>query len=228
MNIKHTLLVLPLLLVSSLVTAVQTVDAPLALRLTHDTQSLGGDGVYRTEHFQEQFIRQNDTIWVARILPKGAHDAHEHADQGAEHKHLDVNAAARLISKDPKGNLNVRLVEFNDKAVVNIAKTEYDAAGFDGNWSTAYYLIDPVHLKTFKATNSPAPAGAHWYESKNPQSYVRVLWNEQKRYPLQVESGSLDGRLKRTLKAEPQAFPAKAPWQTISNFKVKEYSDFLD
>lgn len=228
MTFTRVILAIPVLLLSSLATAAPALDAPLALRLTHDSQSMGGDGVYRTERFQEQFLRQTDTVWVARIMPKGAHSAHEHAEHNEEHKHLDVAAAARLISKDQKGNINFRLIELNDKAIVNIPKAEYDTAGFDGNWSTAYYMIDPVHLKTFKAIQQSAPAGAQWYESKNPQSYVRVLWDAQKRFPLQVESGSLDGRLKRTVKAEVQAFPAKAPWQTMSGYQVKEYSDFLD
>ena len=127
-----------------------------------------------------------------------------------------------------KGQLNVRLVESNDKAIVNIPKTEYDAIGFDGNWNTAYSLIDPTHLKKFKATNRAAPKNARWFESQNPQSYIHLLWDEKNQFQLQVESGSLDGRLKRTVKASVQLFPATTPWTAISKFNVKEYSDFLD
>lgn len=226
MTFKQLAFIAPLIVASTLTLA--ATEQPLALLLTNETQSLGGDGIFRTEHFQEQLIRQQNTVWVARVMPKGAHNAKEHAQHDEDHKHLDVSAAARLIAKDNKGQLNVRLVEFNDKAIVNIPKAEYDAVGFDGNWNTAYYLIDPATLKKFKATNRAAPQNTRWYESQNPQSYIHVLWDENKQYPLQVESGSLDGRLKRTVKASVQPFPATTPWTAISKFNVKEYSDYLD
>lgn len=226
MTFKQLILISSLIISSTLTFAAN--EQPLALLLTNDTQSLGGDGIFRTEHFQEQLIRQQNTVWVARVIPKGAHNPKEHAKHDEDHKHLDVSAAARLIAKDNKGQLNVRLVEFNDKFIVNVPKAEYDAVGFDGNWNTAYYLIDPATLKKFKATNRTAPKNARWFESQNPQSFIHVLWDEKNQYPLQVESGSLDGRLKRTVKASIQPFPAKTPWSVISKFNVKDYSDFLD
>lgn len=203
-------------------------DTPTALLLTHDMQALAADGVYRTEHFQERFIRDDHTVWVARVIPKGAHNTKEHAAGHEEHKHLDVNAASRLITRDAKGNLSLRLVEHEEHQIVDVPKSEFDAVGFDGHWPTAYYLVDPVRLKDFKRLNQSAPAGSQWYENRNPQSYVRVLWSEQKQYPLQVESGSLDGRMKRTLKVEAQAMPNPLPWQVIKGYQKKDYSDFLD
>lgn len=203
-------------------------DAPLALTLSHDTQALSQDGVYRTEHFQEQYIRTDNTVWVARILPAGLHNQHDHNAGSDAHKDLDVATATRYISKDGKGVVSLKLIETHDHDVVDIPKTEYEAVGFDGNWANAYYLVDPTRIKTFKPLSQPAPQGAKWYENKNAQSYVRVLWSEQQKYPLLVESGSQDGHMKRIMKTTPAAIPAQLPWQQLANYHKKEYTDFLD
>lgn len=112
-------------------------------------------------------------VWIERVLPPEAHREADHAKGGHDHKHMDIVAAARWITKEGEQPVRIRLVNAHDKVVVNVPAAEYGNIGFDGNWANAQYLLDPQQLKTI-----PAPAKAPWeatktgYQSKEYSDYL--------------------------------------------------------
>jgi len=199
----------------------------VSLEVTHQSNVLGADGIKRSSVFSERVIRQDDTVWIERIMPPGAHreDDHAQAKVGAakDHKHADLSAATRWIQRLPDGKLKFRLVAMHDKVVVNVSPSEYATVGFDGAWLAAYHLIDPALLKSMKASES-SPQG-QWYESEKKGNKVRVLWDAKREIPLQVISQGLNGSRSTTVK---QLAAIKNPWEVTNQFSKKDYSDFLD
>ena len=213
------------LLASGLVAA-----ADLSLLITHDSQSLDEDGVTRTQHFQERLVRQDNTVWVERVMPPLAIQAHaaQACEEGKEHKHLDMDAATRWVTRGSDGKVQLRLVNAIEKQVVAIGPGDYDAVGFDGNWDNAWHLLDPRQLRQMKKLAKAAPAGANWYEGRQDGRYLRVLWDEGKACPLRIESGTDNGLVRREMSAVVQPAPKTLPWQALRGYAQKEYSDFLD
>jgi hypothetical protein len=202
----------------------------LSLEVRHATVSLGADGIKRTTHFSETVIRRDQTVWVERVVPQGAHSQLEHAQAGAgkDHKHADLSAATRWIQSDAKGKIRFRLVSVHDKMVIDIAPAEYGNVGFDGSWLAAYHLIDPAILKKLKPSETKGEG--QWYESppSHKNNRVRVLWNAEKEIPLKVISLSPNGLSSRTTTVRVlNQSPAK-PWEAVGTFMTKDYSDFLD
>lgn len=207
-------------------TAAQAED--LALKVEHETVSLGADGVTRIVRFGERLIRRDNQSWVARILPPGAHEeAHHHAG-GKTHKHMDISAASRWVLRGDDGKLRVRIVNGHEKVVVEVGPVDYSNIGFDGRWSTASQLLDAEQIKRMKPTGRSAPAGSRWYEGGTREARVQVLWDEAARYPRRIESANLSGSQRAVLVATREAMPAAMPWTKLDGYTQKEYSDLLD
>lgn len=203
-------------------------DATLSLNISHEIHTLGPDGVARTARFEERYLRRTDTVWIARILPRGAHDNKEHQSGGHDHKHMDLAASARWFQRAPGKALEVRLIDEHERAVIGLPPTEYGMIGFDGRWESVWNLLDPARLKSFKASSESAPAGARWYAGKDGNNRIRVLWDEGKQYPRRIESTSLNGLNRSLTIATTGAAPHVAPWETLAAYQHKDYSDLLD
>lgn len=194
------------------------------LLVEHDITELTGDGVTRKLHFQERVYRRANLVWVERVLPAGAHQATDHAQGGHDHKHIDLAAAARLITLEPNKSLNVRLVNAHDRVVINVPPAEYGNIGFDGNWANAWHLLDPKQLKAM----SPVGGRGPWYQLKKGDTTVRVAWDQSGEFPRRVESANASGSHRKLMVVSDLPAPKQLPWTKIQGFAQKEYSDYLD
>lgn len=195
----------------------------LNLLVRHEISELGADGVTRNLSFQERVYRRAGLVWVERVVPAAAHRADEHAHGGHEHKHMDLAAAARWITRDDGQAPRLRLVNAHDRVVVAVPEAEYANVGFDGNWENAVHLLDPRQLKGMRAE------GGGWYESAGAERVVRVLWDARAEVPRRVESTARAGNSRRLMVAEPIPAPRNPPWLRVgSSYQQKEYSDYLD
>lgn len=217
-----------IILASLLVALIQPLwAADLSLLLTHDSTSLSADGVTRTSHYQERLYRQQQQVWLERIIPAHVAASVSHDDSDG-HKHLDLDTSARWVSRIDDKKAEIRLVNRHDRQLVTVDSGDYDAIGFDGDWPTAYYLVDPAKLKTMILSKRSAPAGSQWYESIGKNGYIRILWDSRQQYPRRIESGSHDGSQERVVRVEPGVKPAQMPWLTLKGYQHKEYTDFMD
>jgi hypothetical protein len=220
---RHTLLTLPLMLLCALPAAADD----LALKVEHETTTLGADGVTRITRFAERLIRRDNQSWVARIVPPGAHDEQTEGHD-KNHKHADLSAAARWVQRADDGRLRVRVVDSHDKMVVDVAPVEYANIGFDGKWATAAQLLDPKQLQQMQPVARKAPAGARWYQGGSREAVVSVLWDEAAMYPRRIESANASGTRRSAMVVTREAMPAALPWAAVAGYTHKEYSDLLD
>lgn len=196
------------------------------LLVSHTVVSLGADGLKRTTEFSERVYRRANLVWIERVIPDGAHNPQEHAAAGHNHKHLDVAAAARLITRDERGNVQVKLVSREDKAVVGISSADYGNIGFDGSWTAAYHLIDPAMLGRLK--HGQKTTQGQWYSLADKNGSMRVLWSEGLQLPLQVEMQNAQGNSRKSTRVQMLTAPAAPAWTQLSGYDSKDYSDFLD
>lgn len=217
---------LTLLLLSSSLMGVQAKD--LAARIDYETLAIGADGVTRITRYSDQLIRRDNDSWLARQLPAGAHNGADHHKAEKGHKHMDIAAAARWVTRTDDGKLQVRLVNAHEKRVIDVPKTDYGNVGFDGEWSTASQLLGTDQVRKMKPLNLPAPAGSQWFEMARSPLTVRVLWDAQREFPLKIESTHSAGLYRSTVTATPQAMPSTLPWTQLKAYERKEYSDLLD
>jgi hypothetical protein len=213
----------------ALAAATPAVAAPGDLDLTvrHTVVALGGDGVTRTTEFSERVHRRQDLVWIERVLPPGAHDAEDHAQRSGEHKHPDLSAAARWITRDPAG-IRLRLVLSHDKLILEVPPADRPTVGFDGDWETATRFIRSDALGAMTALSRSGLDGTRWYEQRTPGGTVRVLWDEKDAYPRRVEARNEAGTVVKTSVAERCRAPATPPWTVVGGFQAREYSDVLD
>lgn len=200
----------------------------LALKIDHESTSLSADGVTRITRFSERLVRRDQQSWLSRIIPPGAHEEAEHQGAGKSHKHMDVNAASRWVVKGADGKLRVRIVNSHEKLVVDVPVTDYGNIGFDGRWSTANQLIDPMQLQRMKPSSRLAPAGARWYEGGNRDSRVWLLWDEKVQYPRRIESTNARGTQSSLMVVTRESMPDRLPWSGLESYAQKEYADLLD
>ncbi len=202
----------------------------LALEVTHQSSSLGADGIKRDTLFTEHVIRQGDTVWIERVIPAGAHTASEHEKEKnlKGHKHTDLNNAVRWIQKLPDGKLKLRLVALHEKVIVDVAPNEFANVGFDGGWAAAYHLIDPAVLKKLKPAQTEGPS--QWFVSapSSNSNSIRILWAQKNEIPMAVLTQNVSGTTKRSTTVRVMSQSPSTPWRNLSQFSVKEYSDFLD
>ncbi|MBS1161206.1 MAG: hypothetical protein H6R15_3625 [Proteobacteria bacterium] len=194
------------------------------LLVEHEITEKTSDGVTRQLHYAERVYRRAGLVWIERVLPPGAHDAAEHAHGDHEHKHLDLAAAAKLITLDADKLARIKLVNTHDKVVINVPSAEYGNVGFDGSWENAVHLLDPKQLKTMQ----PIAGKAQNYQLKRADTTVRVAWDAAGEFPRQVESGNASGTRHKLMRVRQTSAPATTPWTTLQGYAQKEYSDYLD
>lgn len=200
----------------------------LALRIDHDIQTLSSDGVTRITRFSERLIRRDNQSWLARVIPAGAHSDAEHRENGKSHKHMDVSAAARWVTREDNGTLRVRLVNAHEKMTVDIAPVDYANIGFDGKWSSVSSLLEPEQIQRMKVSSRAAPADTRWYEGGHKNQQIAVLWDQKAQYPRRIESIGAGGLQRSTMVVTRETMPTTLPWNGLKGFVQKEYSDLLD
>lgn len=224
-NIVVRLATLCLLIGAPVAVSAQDVD----LVLTHTMKSVGIDGITRTAEFSERVVRRKDQIWTERIMPASAITA---PDTARDEKEFDTSRASRWIVRRANIKPELMLVNARAKLVVPIDKPDYDNVGFDGSWESAYYLLDPKSLKQMRAVGSRQADGAQWYENKRgdgaAQTVTKVLWDENLKYPRQVESARTNGSDQKKMVATKTATQTSLPWDLTKNYQHKNYADFLD
>ena len=231
-------LVLAPLLITILFASPSLQAAPdIAAEIRYQSQAITPDGITKSSRHIDHFIRAGEQVWLERQIPAAVrqhpHDHHEdHPGQG--HHRLDVHdvdldAAAKYITRLPDGKADLTFVNRPRKLTVHIESENYQTVGFNGDWNTAYNLIDPAHVKKMRPLlHRPAPAGRRWYTESDERSYLNILWDQAKGFPLQIESGQRDGSLKRTVTIHYRPLPKTLPWTQLRDYSAKDYNDLLD
>lgn len=221
--------------------AVAAVPAPpggpaLDLEIAYYSRVLTPEGVTREARYEETMIRRPGHVWVARRLPEGAPERHDDEGRGknASHGgpgHAEFNYVVlprHVTLEDNK--LKVEYIDTRGKAVVAIPASEYDNVNFDGSWANAFFLLDPKLLKAIPPSAKQSPvAGAQWREREKNGVFERVLWDEKKQIPLLMESGDRASTYYRRVEVKARATQVTTlPWQKLSGYSQKEFSDYLD
>ncbi len=226
------------ILASAFFIAQHTTATPLSAIMTFESMTMTADGVKKQTHFQELFIRDTNTVWSERIIPKklqhhdhekASHSKESHSQEQHDHKHnLNFASAGKWLVRDASNKINFRFVRKEDKTIIAPRDSEYGTLGFDGVWETAYYLANRNALKKMTVLQKAAPNGASWYEKKNAHEFTRILWDEKNEIPLSIESGNLDGSSNNKISLVITPTPTKLPWSNLGSFQTIAYEDLLD
>lgn len=214
---------------AGMATALPDVDA----LLSYESHAVSRNGITKESRFQERLVRREGFIWTERVLPKSIYKEHdlETPAEHATHEHFDFDSAARLLTRDSSGKLQLDYVDIARTTVVRVPPGEYEATGFGSTWTSAASLVEPGAIKAMKKIDKASPvAGASWYEESRGRSYNRVLWSDKLQLALQIESGTRDGTILRrtTVRLQPLTASTRLPWLGLSKLQQKEYDDFMD
>ncbi len=213
--------------------------------VAYQTRQVLASGVTRVETWQEHLVRRGDRVWTERVLPPQAPRHADAAPDHAAHKHFDYARAARLLSREAGGGVDLRFIDTEHRVAVSVPAAEFGAVGFDGRWDAAASLVPPSLVERLPAEDSSADAaaqpgavgrrgavaqGARWRVQKVGDWTHRVLWSDAQQLALRIESRRADGSFERTVVATPQAPRAAAalPWRDLTSYTTRQYDDFLD
>lgn len=204
--------------------------APLSAIMTFESMTLTSDGVKKQTQFQERFIRDTNIVWSERIIPAVAHHHEEESASGHDHHEHNLNfaSAGKWIARDAKNKISFSFVRNDEKKIIVPRESEYGMLGFDGEWETAYYLVNRAALKTMTPLKKPAPEGASWYEKKDSVQFTRILWDERKEIPLSIETAKLDGTMSNKITLALTPAPLTLPWTQLGKYQTIAYEDLLD
>jgi hypothetical protein len=217
-------------------------DGPaLDLEIEYYTRVLTPEGVTRETRYKETMLRRTGHVWVARMLPKdnvARQDKHlgdkhqgDHALAQAGAGHHDFNYVVNPRHVVMESNkVRIDYIDVRGKAVVAIPVSEYANVNFDGSWRNAFFLLDPTLVNAIPLTARPSSvAGARWREREKNGIFERVLWDEKRQIPLVIESGDKASTFYRRVDVTAHAAKASAlPWNNLSGYAQKEFSDYLD
>ncbi len=210
-------------------------DGPaLDLEINYYTRVLTPEGVTREARYKETMLRRSGHVWVARTLPKSGvgdkNQGHGASEEGAA-GHADFNHVVNprhVMLNSHK--VSIDYIDSRGKAVVAIPASEYGNVNFDGSWRNAFFLLDPTLLKTIPMTARPSSVeGAHWREREKNGIFERILWDDKRKIALVIESGDRASTFYRRI--DVTAHAAKVtdlPWNKLSGYSQKEFSDYLD
>jgi len=196
----------------------------LSATISRESQTIGNDGVTRTNVFQERMYRDANNIWIERVLPQ--HHQHGGGHDEGGHKHLDLSEAAQHYFINDKKQAKLNLVLQEDKTVVHLQDVDVEMLGLSSCWSCAYSLIDPKTLKGMTVTKQAN--GITWYETKNKKNKVNIEWDNKNNIAKRIEVRALNGLSYNIIKANIQSVNMAEPWKKYSHFTNKDYSDFGD
>jgi hypothetical protein len=202
------------------------INAPSINATVHyQSKVLTSDGVTKESNYDEHFLRVKNHVWTNRILPPTETNEEQHEG----HKHFNHIVTPRHIySVDNK--ITVEFVDDHEKELIFIPQSEYENVSFDGKWNSTYFLVDLDLLKKMPVSkNKSSISTATLYEQFNDVIFQRVLWDNKNQIPLMVEVGNKNGSFYQKMTVGlSNKLPNKLPWENISDYAKKEYSDFLD
>lgn len=213
----------------------------LDLDIEYYSRVLTPEGVTREARYKEIMLRRTGHVWVARILPKsgiGLKDEEHREDKKGQSApregaagHTDFNYVVNPRHVMMEGDkVKIDYIDTHNKAVVAIPASEYANVNFDGSWKNAFFLVDPTQVKAFPLSARPSNvAGAKWREREKNGIFERVLWDEKRQIPLVIESGDQALTFYRRVDVTAHATQVTTlPWQNLSGYSQKEFSDYLD
>lgn len=225
---KH---LLPLLLLgSTLLTQARADEVPdLAARIRYQDSVTSSDGVTKQHEWQEKWMRVGDQVWSQRLIPLPlARAYHATHDANPGHKHFTHQMAARWVTHEQDGGLQLRYADAWHNQLVEVPAEEYGQVDFTPDWDKIHHLVDPALLQGMTALDEAAPAQARWYEKREGKQRTRILWSSQWQIPLVVESASLDGYRSYRMEVTPKSLPKQLPWQQLDGYQSLDLRDFFD
>lgn len=224
------LLAASLMALPMLATAAPDLDAVI----TYETRLTDQNGLTKTSHYQERFLRRPGTVWAERVLPTGAkpvRNPNSAVNALGQHDDIDYGAASRYMTLDAKQQMQLACIDVPHTMVVQVPKNNWELVGFADNWASANALVEPAGLASMKKTARASPVkGAEWHEETQGDRYVRILWSPTLQMALAIESGTADGREWRSTRVKPMPLTpaAQLPWLGLARLEQHSYEDFLD
>ncbi|WP_426696943.1 hypothetical protein ACP6EV_18020 [Aeromonas hydrophila] len=224
-------MLLPLwLLASSLAFPLLADEAPdLAARIRYQDRVTSSDGISKESQWQEKWLRVGDQVWSQRLIPLPlARAYHATHDATPGHKHFTHQMAARWVTRDLQGMLQLRYADNWHNQLVEVPEEEYGQVAFKPDWPRIRHLINPALLQEMTPLDEAAPEQAHWYEKREGNQRTRILWSNRWQLPLVVESASLDGYRSYRMEVTLKPLPKSLPWQQLEGYQTLDLRDFFD
>lgn len=224
-------LLLPLwLLASSLAFPLLADEVPdLATRIRYQDRVTSSDGISKESQWQEKWLRVGDQVWSQRLIPLPlARAYHATHDATPGHKHFTHQMAARWVTRDQQGMLQLRYADSWHNQLVEVPEEEYGQVAFKPDWPRIRHLINPALLQEMTPLDEAAPEQARWYEKREGNQRTRILWSSRWQLPLVVESASLDGYRSYRMEVTLKPLPKSLPWQQLEGYQTLDLRDFFD
>ena len=224
-------LLLPLwLLASSLSFPLLADEVPdLAARIRYQDRVTSSDGISKESQWQEKWLRVGDQVWSQRLIPLPlARAYHATHDATPGHKHFTHQMAARWVTRDQQGMLQLRYADSWHNQLVEVPEEEYGQVAFKPDWPRIRHLINPALLQEMTPLDERAPEQARWYEKREGNQRTRILWSSRWQLPLVVESASLDGYRSYRMEVTLKTLPKNLPWQQLEGYQTLDLRDFFD
>ncbi|SIQ68292.1 hypothetical protein [Aeromonas hydrophila] len=222
---------LPLwLLASSLSFPLLADEVPdLAARIRYQDRVTSSDGISKESQWQEKWLRVGDQVWSQRLIPLPlARAYHATHDATPGHKHFTHQMAARWVTRDQQGMLQLRYADSWHNQLVEVPEEEYGQVAFKPDWPRIRHLINPALLQEMTPLDEAAPEQARWYEKREGNQRTRILWSSRWQLPLVVESASLDGYRSYRMEVTLKPLPKSQPWQQLDGYQTLDLRDFFD
>ncbi|WP_324000764.1 hypothetical protein [Aeromonas hydrophila] len=222
---------LPLwLLASSLAFPLLADEVPdLAARIRYQDRVTSSDGISKESQWQEKWLRVGDQVWSQRLIPLPlARAYHATHDATPGHKHFTHQMAARWVTRDQQGRLQLRYADSWHNQLVEVPEEEYGQVAFKPDWPRIRHLINPALLQEMTPLDEAAPEQARWYEKREGNQRTRILWSSRWQLPLVVESASLDGYRSYRMEVTLKPLPKSLPWQQLEGYQTLDLRDFFD
>ena len=219
------------LLGSTLAFPLHADDSPpdLAARISYHDRVTGSDGIARESVWQEKWLRVGNQVWSQRLIPlplvRAYHATH---DATPGHKHFTHQMAARWVTLDDGGDLQLRYADAWHNQLVEVPPEEYGQVAFKPDWERIRYLVNPALLQEMTRLDEQAPEQARWYEKREGKQRTRILWSSRWQLPLVVESASLDGYRSYRMEVTLKPLPRQLPWQQLDGYQTLDLRDFFD
>lgn len=220
----------------------QAAEAPaLDAFVLYDSMTVTHAGVTESRQFRNTLIRRPGHVWVERVLPVHSDFKHGHAHKMARvnqsteaksgHKHVDFDISAQHLTRDAKGEIRADYVDHQQRQIVFVPRAEYSVSGFDGSWDNAAEIINEKSVKAMPASKRVSTlANAEWREDSRNGWTHRVLWSNQYKIAMIVESVKQDGSASRrtAVTIKPTTPERDLPWKRLHGYAQKEFDDFMD
>ncbi|MCP1265177.1 hypothetical protein [Aeromonas hydrophila] len=224
-------LLLPLwLLASSLSFPLLADEVPdLVARIRYQDRVTSSDGISKESQWQEKWLRVGEQVWSQRLIPLPlARANHATHDATPGHKHFTHQMAARWVTRDQQGMLQLRYADSWHNQLVEVPEEEYGQVAFKPDWPRIRHLINPALLQEMTPLDEAAPEQARWYEKREGNQRTRILWSSRWQLPLVVESASLDGYRSYRMEVTLKPLPKSLPWQQLEGYQTLDLRDFFD